>query len=216
MKKLFTDEQYAYKAIQANAEEQFLYVHTYTPEGAEEEVAELMIAPEGYYYCYRDNYTDGTLNPNFEDDKIVSLRMEKLAFLKSELEKKYSDPKSTFTFNLPATLKGGTIESEEVDSFTLSAYTTYGGIREALRDMKEVPEVLLSDILITSDGLTILGLNDIIDLAGTPVRRIYAIWLTMVEISSRVTLYARETENKIYTAKTLADLEDIEIDFGQF
>ena len=216
MKKLFTDEQYAKKAIEANTNGECLYVHTYTPEGAEEEVAELVIAPVGYYLCYRDNYTDGTINPNLEDEEIASLRREKLDLLKSELEKKYSDPKSTFTFNIPATLKGGTIETLEVKSFTLSAYTTYGGIREALRDMKEVPEVLLSDILITSDGLTIQGLNEIIDLAGTPVRRIYAIWLTMVETSSRVTLYAREVENQIYNAKTLEDLEAVKIDFGQF
>lgn len=217
MRLLFTDEQYAKKAIQANTEGKKLYVFTHASEETpDEEVAELLIAEDGFYLCYRENYTDGTVDPNYKDTQFNLLKQEKLALLKSELERKYTSPDSTFTFNLPVTLKGSTIETVEVDSFTLSAYTTYGGIREALRDMKEVPESLLSDILLTSDGLVIQGLNELITLKDTPVRRIYAIWLTMVEVSSRVTLYARELEDKIYAAENTEELEAIIINFDQF
>ena len=214
MENLYTDEQYAEKAIEANETGKTLYVYTSTKN--DKEYAKLVINEKDYYICYRDNYTDGTVNPEYKSVIFNRKRDEKLQQLQKELAEKYSSPDATFTFNLPATLKGGTIETVDVPSFTLSSYTTYGGIREALRDMKEVPEVLLSDILITSDGLTILGLNDIIDLAGTPVRRIYAIWLTMVEISARVTLYSRELEDRIYAAQTVEELDDIVIDFSQF
>lgn len=38
-----------------------------------ETVAELLIAPEGYYICYEENYTDGTLNPDFIDPERARL-----------------------------------------------------------------------------------------------------------------------------------------------
>lgn len=38
-----------------------------------ETVAELLIAPQGYYICYEENYTDGTLNPDFIDPERARL-----------------------------------------------------------------------------------------------------------------------------------------------
>ena len=32
-------------------------------------VVELAIEPEGYYICFKDNYTNGEINPNYEDEK---------------------------------------------------------------------------------------------------------------------------------------------------
>lgn len=34
------------------------------------EVAELIVAPVNYYICYKDNYTDGTVNENFETEQL--------------------------------------------------------------------------------------------------------------------------------------------------
>lgn len=39
-----------------------------------ETVAELVIADVNYYICYEANYTDGTLNPDFDTDRINALR----------------------------------------------------------------------------------------------------------------------------------------------
>lgn len=35
------------------------------------EVAELIVAPANYYICYKDNYTDGTINENLEAEKTA-------------------------------------------------------------------------------------------------------------------------------------------------
>lgn len=34
------------------------------------DVAELIVAPVNYYICYKDNYTDGTVNENFETEQL--------------------------------------------------------------------------------------------------------------------------------------------------
>ena len=96
MIKKYTEQEYAQKAWEATAQKKTLYIYTHKEEviipeedipeeeileeeKVEEEgesriviveVAELVIADEGYYICYDRNYTDGTLNSNYEKEKI--------------------------------------------------------------------------------------------------------------------------------------------------
>ena len=60
-------------------------VQAHHTETRQKEVAELLIAPTGYYVCYDENYTDGTINPNYEEEvaqkerqRIMKLSMTKL------------------------------------------------------------------------------------------------------------------------------------------
>lgn len=39
-----------------------------------EQVAELLIGDVNYYVCYQDNYTDGTINENYEEEKAQAER----------------------------------------------------------------------------------------------------------------------------------------------
>lgn len=43
-------------------------------------VVELVIEPKGYYICFKDNYTNGEINPYYEDDKAQKER-ERLSLL---------------------------------------------------------------------------------------------------------------------------------------
>ncbi|MBR6164144.1 DUF4376 domain-containing protein [bacterium] len=94
MIKKYTDKDYADKAVEANREGKRLYIWVheeereiqvpdydedgniigYHTEIIKEEVAELLIAEPNYYICYAANYTDGTINPDFDTDRINALR----------------------------------------------------------------------------------------------------------------------------------------------
>lgn len=100
MEKLYTNQEYAQKAIEANASGQKVYVHTYSQETEIEvpvydedgnqtgtkketvtkEYAELKIAPDKYYICYKDNYTDGTINDNFNQEQTQK-ELERISML---------------------------------------------------------------------------------------------------------------------------------------
>lgn len=70
MIKNYTDKDYADKAVEANREGKMLYVYTH------DNIAELLIAEPNYYICYEANYTNGTLNPDFDVDRINALRSQ--------------------------------------------------------------------------------------------------------------------------------------------
>lgn len=97
--KKYTDKDYADKAVEANRENKKLYIYVHDEEREEtktiidyddegvphekeiiviitETVAELLIAETNYYICYQDNYTDGTVNPDFDTNRINTLRNE--------------------------------------------------------------------------------------------------------------------------------------------
>ena len=96
MIKKYTDKDYADKACEANREGKRLYIWVheiekeievpdYDEEGniigyhteiIKETVAELLIAEPNYYICYEANYTDGTINPDFDTDRINALRTQ--------------------------------------------------------------------------------------------------------------------------------------------
>lgn len=96
MKKLFTEKEYTQKALEANTQGQKLYIYTYSQEveievpvydengfqtgtkkeTAEKEFAKLLIAPSNYYICYKDNYTDGTINEDLEEQELQAKQDE--------------------------------------------------------------------------------------------------------------------------------------------
>ena len=91
MIKNYTDRDYANKAIEANSKGLSLYIlvtpteftgedeqgqsFTYT-----ENVATLVLAESGYYITYNGNYTDGTINENFEQEHAQK-EAERIAML---------------------------------------------------------------------------------------------------------------------------------------
>ena len=61
----------------------------------QKEVAELLVADYNYYICYKENYTDGTVNPNYEEEKQQAERerLDSLFLTPSDVERAlyYSD-----------------------------------------------------------------------------------------------------------------------------
>lgn len=57
-------------------EEETILVQKSHQEKRTKEVAELVIAEPGYYVCYKDNYTDGTINEDFEQNKVQQRQEE--------------------------------------------------------------------------------------------------------------------------------------------
>lgn len=75
-------------------------VQAHHTETFQKEVAELVIADYGYYVCYKENYTDGTINPNYEEEKIQKerARLDALTLTPSDVERAlyYSDLEMDF------------------------------------------------------------------------------------------------------------------------
>ncbi len=109
MEKLFTEKEYTQKAVEANTQGQKLYIYTYSQEfevdvpvydengfqtgtkkeTAEKEFAKLLIAPSNYYICYKDNYTDGSVNPDYEEEiaQREAQRIAKLSLTAADVER---------------------------------------------------------------------------------------------------------------------------------
>ncbi len=109
MEKLFTGKEYTQKAQEANTQGQKLYIYTYSQEvevdvpvydengfqtgtkkeTAEKEFAKLLIAPSNYYICYKDNYTDGSVNPDYEEEiaQREAQRIAKLSLTAADVER---------------------------------------------------------------------------------------------------------------------------------
>ena len=50
-------------------------------------VVELAIEPKGYYVCFKDNYTNGEINPYYEDEKVQKERkqLDKLSMTRGDM-----------------------------------------------------------------------------------------------------------------------------------
>ena len=50
-------------------------------------VVELVIEPEGYYVCFKDNYTNGEINPYYKDEKVQKERerLNKLSVTRGDM-----------------------------------------------------------------------------------------------------------------------------------
>lgn len=85
MEKTYTNKDYADKAVEANklGQQLYIYIHDVEIEPSENEqsqtknIAELVIAPYGYYVCYQDNYTNGTINENFDAEQLAKAKEAK-------------------------------------------------------------------------------------------------------------------------------------------
>lgn len=75
--------------IDEEGTEQTVEVQAHHTETRQKEVAKLLIAPQGYYVCSRENYTDGTLNANFEQEKAQkeALRISMLKLTAADVER---------------------------------------------------------------------------------------------------------------------------------
>ena len=76
MKKLYTNSEYAQACISANATGEKVYIKVYSEPEESELLASILIAPDDYYICYEDNYTDGTVNPSYEQEAAEKRRSE--------------------------------------------------------------------------------------------------------------------------------------------
>lgn len=81
MIKNYTDKEYADKACEANAQGKELYILV------ENDIGNLVIAEIGYYICFKDNMTDGTINENWEKEKEEAerQRLDMLSLTKREV-----------------------------------------------------------------------------------------------------------------------------------
>lgn len=98
--KSYTQNEYEQKAIEANNSGQMLYIIRKLSDVVLSEndnitttssyyIDSLAVAPIGYYICMEDNITDGTINPNYEQEllereqeKINNLHVTPLDFIK--------------------------------------------------------------------------------------------------------------------------------------
>lgn len=81
MIKNYTQEQYNQKVDEANAQGKKLYILV------ENDIGNLVIAEVGYYICYKDNMTDGTINENWEkeQEEAERERLNMLSLTKREV-----------------------------------------------------------------------------------------------------------------------------------
>lgn len=64
--------------IDEDGNEYIVTVQSSHKETKTKEIAELLVAPVNYYVCYKDNYTDGTVNENFYAEQMQA-RQEQFA-----------------------------------------------------------------------------------------------------------------------------------------
>ena len=103
-RKTYTEKDYADMADIAEKSGQMLYLHRYsvtheipeTDDMEQEQPSEqtlyyegLLIAPVNYYVCYKDNYTDGTINENYEAEKQAATRayLDSLSLTAADVER---------------------------------------------------------------------------------------------------------------------------------
>lgn len=81
MIKNYTQEEYNQKVDEANAQGKKLYILV------ENDIGNLVIAEVGYYVCYKDNMTDGTINENWEkeQEEAERQRLDMLSLTKREV-----------------------------------------------------------------------------------------------------------------------------------
>ena len=225
--KNYSDLDYAEAASQANKESKMLYVmRTVLDEYKDvprEDLKEfmyidsLMIGLVNYYVTLKDNnVTFGDLNPDYEDEKFEEFKKSKMSELDSNLQSKSSDTKSTITINLPGTVLVKDNEEITADSFKLLTVTSGGTLQSVLADLKDMPDALLFDVLVTDDGYTVKNLKEVINYLGAEVKRIYAIWALCGLVRAQITNYYRQTKEAIAAAETYDELNAITIDFDQF
>ena len=86
VEKIIIDEDGNEKIVQ---EQEIIQVQASHIEKKEQIIAELKIADDGYYICYKDNYTDGTVNEDYEKEKQEKQRkyLDSLTLTPSDVER---------------------------------------------------------------------------------------------------------------------------------
>lgn len=91
MEKLYTKEEYAQLAQEASAEGKTVYkVRVFAeanPDGDKYPVSESLDKQyPGYYVCIEENITDGTLNPDFEQEQAEKAKLIRIREIKALLD----------------------------------------------------------------------------------------------------------------------------------
>lgn len=152
---------------------------------------------------------------DYISEQLQKAKQRKTVELTAALNEKANGLTSTLTVNLPATLKKGE-ETEQVSSYKLLSSTSGGSILTVLSNLKDLPAALLSDVLVTDEGYTILGLSQEVQMLGMTKTQAYFIWLTVIQVQGQITEYFRQTKQSILDCETLEVLENIEISFDEF
>ncbi len=77
-------------------------------------VADLLVAPDNYYICYKDNYTDGIINKNFEEELAAKRQKQfeqdffetSLGYIRRKVTMKNGETKDFLTDLLPSIAMG--------------------------------------------------------------------------------------------------------------
>lgn len=160
------------------------------------------------------------LDPEYESKQLELKRNKKLEDLTSALVYKQNDVLSTLTFNIPVTLTKGTpnidgYEEKYVESFKLLTVTSAGSLTNVLMGYTLVASGAdIADIIVTADGYTISGLNEIV--GDTNNKLINLIFAECTKITANMTIYFRNIKEMILNAQSEEELDNIEIDFTVF
>lgn len=168
-------------------------------------------------YALEDNEIMGEdnipiINPNYEKEVFETFKQNKLQELTNALMDKQNNTDSTLTFNIPVMLKKGE-EEKYVEKFKLLTVTSAGSLTNVLMGYALVASTTnIADIIVTDDGYTIVGLNEIVD----NTKLINLIFAECTNLTAQITIYFRNKKEEILNAKTREELENIEVDFKQF
>lgn len=173
---------------------------------------EVFTAEVGRYYIDENGIWQKRNDAEFQNIEIEKLKTQKLAELNFALNDKQTNTEATVTLNLPVMLKKGD-ETKQVQSFKLLTVTSAGALATILTGYVVLASSIdISDLLVTADGYTIVGINNLVN--GTKlINLIFAAYSTA---TAAITEYYRTTKDAILNAKSIKELEAIQIDLDQF
>lgn len=152
------------------------------------------------------------INPNYENEVLQNLKEQKLQDLTNALTNKQNNTEATLTFNIPVMLKKGE-EEKYVENFKLLTVTSAGSLTNVLMGYTLVASTTdIADIIVTDDGYTIVGLNEIVG----NTKLINLIFAECTNLTAQITIYFRNIKEQILNAETKEELENIEVNFEQF
>lgn len=157
-------------------------------------------------------------DPDYDNKMLEQERGLKLQELTNALTDKQNNVLSTLTFNIPVTLKKGEVDTENyeekyVENFELLTVTSAGSLTNVLMGYALVASSAdIADIIVTADGYTIVGLNELVD----NTKLINLIFAECTKITANMTIYFRNVKDSILNANNIDELNDIIIDFMQF
>lgn len=178
-------------------------------------LTEFIKIQDKYELNKNEELEDISQTPEYIAHQLELAKQAKIQELLQKSSQKRDNATSTITINLPATLKKGD-EIKQVTSYKLLTNTSSGNILQALQLINILPPAFMTDTLVTDDGYMVVGLATEVTHSGITTTQANLILLTAIQVQGQITLYLRDTKERILACTTIEDLDDINISFDEF